>query len=86
MLLYQFNKGDERAFKKLFDSFFGASCAFVKHYIPEHEAVEDVVQETFINLWEKRGIYSDMVYFKAYLYKSLYNNALFYLRQHKCSN
>lgn len=47
--------------------------------------VEDVVQETFINLWEKRGIYSDMVYFKAYLYKSLYNNALFYLRQHKVS-
>ena len=43
------------------------------------------MQETFINLWEKRGIYSDMVYFKAYLYKSLYNNALFYLRQHKVS-
>ena len=83
--MHQFNRGDERAFKKLFDSFFGASCAFVKHYIPEHEAVEDVVQETFINLWEKRGIYSDMVYFKAYLYKSLYNNALFYLRQHKVS-
>ena len=83
ILLHQFNRGDERAFKKLFDSFFGASCAFVKHYIPEHEAVEDVVQETFINLWEKRGICTDMVYFKAYLYKSLRNNALFYLRQHR---
>ena len=85
MLLYQFNKGDERAFKKLFDDFFKSSCAFVKRYIPDHGAVEDVVQETFINLWEKRGIYTDMVYFKAYLYKSLYNNALFYLRQHKIS-
>ena len=85
ILLHQFNRGDERAFKKLFDSFFGASCAFVKRYISDHGAVEDVVQETFINLWEKRGIYSDMVYFKAYLYKSLYNNALFYLRQHKVS-
>ena len=83
ILLHQFNRGDERAFKKLFDSFFGASCAFVKHYIPEHEAVEDVVQETFINLWEKRGICTDMEYFKAYLYKSLRNNALFYLRQHR---
>ena len=83
--MYQFNKGDERAFKKLFDDFFKSSCAFVKRYIPDHGAVEDVVQETFINLWEKRGIYTDMVYFKAYLYKSLYNNALFYLRQHKIS-
>lgn len=83
MLLEQFNKGNELAFKKLFDSFFRSSCAFVKRYIPDHEGVEDVVQETFINLWEKRGIYTDMVYFKAYLYKSLYNNALFYLRKHK---
>ena len=83
ILLYQFNKGDERAFKKLFDSFFGASCTFVRHYISEHEAVEDVVQETFINLWEKRGTCTDIVYFKAYLYKSLRNNALFYLRQHR---
>ena len=49
MLLYQFNKGDERAFKKLFDDFFKSSCAFVKRYIPDHGAVEDVVQETFIN-------------------------------------
>ena len=43
--MHQFNRGDERAFKKLFDGFFGASCAFVKHYIPEHEAVEDVVAD-----------------------------------------
>ena len=85
MLLYQFNKGDERAFKKLFDSFFKSSCAFVKRYISDLVAVEGSVQESFINLWEMRGIYSDMVYFKAYLYKSLYNNALFYLRQHKVS-
>lgn len=83
MLLYQFNKGDERAFKKLFDNFFAPSCTFVKRYIQEHEAVEDVVQETFIHIWEKRGIYTDMVYFKAYLFKALRNNALYYLRQHR---
>ena len=83
MLLYQFNHGDERAFKKLFDNFFNPSCAFVKRYIQEHEAVEDVVQDTFIHIWEKRGIYTDMVYFKAYLFKALRNNALYYLRQHR---
>lgn len=77
------NQGDEKAFKELFDSFFNSSCAFVKRYIHDNEAVEDVVQETFIHIWEKRGKYTDMVYFKAYLFKSLYNNALYYLRQYK---
>ena len=82
MILYQLNRGDEKAFKELFDCFFKPACAFVKRYIQEHEAVEDVVQETFIHIWEKRGIYTDMVYFKAYLFKALRNNALFYLRQY----
>lgn len=82
MLIYQLSKGDERAFHKLFESFFKPSCAFVRRYIQEHEVVEDVVQETFIGIWEKREIFTDMVYFKAYLFKSLRNNAFFYLRQH----
>lgn len=85
ILIQQLNKSDEKAFHKLFESFFKSSCAFVSRYIHEHEAVEDVVQETFINIWEKRGIYTDIVYFKAYLFKALRNNALFYLRQHTTS-
>lgn len=85
ILIQQLNKSDEKAFHKLFESFFKLSCAFVSRYIHEHEAVEDVVQETFINIWEKRGIYTDIVYFKAYLFKALRNNALFYLRQHTTS-
>lgn len=78
VVLQRFNQGDERAFKVLFEYFFRSSCTFVKRYISENEAVEDVVQETFIRIWEKRGVYTDMVYFKAYLYKALRNNALFY--------
>ena len=66
ILLHQFNRGDERAFKKLFDSFFGASCAFVKHYIPEHEAVEDVVQETLIRVWKKRDEWTQFGSIEAY--------------------
>lgn len=81
-ILQQFNGGSEKAFKVLFEHFFKRSCAFVSRYI-SGEAVEDVVQETFINIWEKRGVCFDMVYFKAYLYKSLYNNSLFYLRRMK---
>lgn len=79
-LLSRFNAGSERAFKEMFDDFFAASCSFVARYISDVPAVEDVVQETFIHIWEKRGMFTDWVYFKAYLYKALYNNALYYLR------
>lgn len=82
-LLSRFNAGSERAFKEMFDDFFPAACSFVARYIPEVATVEDVVQETFIHIWEKRGMFTDWVYFKAYLYRALYNNALYYLRGHR---
>ena len=79
-LLRNFNAGSERAFKKLYDSHFGAACSFVAQYVADTFTVEDIVQETFIHIWEKRGTYADFVHFKAYLYKSLRNNTLLFLR------
>ena len=84
-LLRNFNAGSERAFKKLYDSHFGAACSFVAQYVADTFTVEDIVQETFIHIWEKRGTYADFVHFKAYLYKSLRNNTLLFLRDSRPS-
>ena len=84
-LLRNFNAGSERAFKKLYDSHFGAACSFVAQYVADTFTVEDIVQETFIHIWEKRGTYTDFVHFKAYLYKSLRNNTLLFLRDSRPS-
>ena len=79
--MYQFNKGDERAFKKLFDSFFKSSCAFVKRYISDHGAVEDVVQETFVKIWTNRTGIDPNASFKAYLFTISYHLLLKELRR-----
>lgn len=81
-VLSQFNAGDERAFQVLFYRFFKHASLFVKRFISDHDAIEDVVQETFIGIWEHRGACEDMLSFRAYLYKALRNNALYYLRKH----
>lgn len=82
-MLTLFNRGDHDAFKAIFEQFFHSSCAFVNRYVESPEACEDIVQDTFINIWNKRGIFQDTLYFKAYLYKSLRNNAVYYLRGKK---
>lgn len=84
-LLKRFNEGSDRAFKKLYDSCFGAACSFVARYVSDTFSVEDIVQDTFINVWEKRGTFTDIVHFKAYLYKSLRNNTLLLLRGNRPS-
>lgn len=83
LVLSRFNSGDEEAFRSIFQRFYQSSCSFVNNYVNNSAAAKDIVQNTFINLWNKRGIYSDIVYFKAYLYKSLRNNAVQYLQRQK---
>ena len=79
-IIQRFNAGSERAFKEIFDRFFRSACSFVSYRVADPLTVENIVQETFIHVWEHSGSYLNALYFKAYLYKSLHNNALYYLR------
>ena len=40
-------KGDEGAFRVLFDEFYTALCLFAERFLGEREAAADVVQEAF---------------------------------------
>lgn len=82
-IIQRLNAGSERAFKEIFDRFFRSACTFVSRRVADPSAVEDIVQETFIHVWERRGRYPNALQFKAYLYKSLHNNALYHLRDRR---
>jgi RNA polymerase sigma-70 factor (ECF subfamily) len=47
-------KGDKKSFRMIFEYYFNALCAFGYKYISDLSDVEDIVQEAFINFWEKR--------------------------------
>lgn len=72
--------GDEKAFKTLYNEFFKSACIFASRYIYSETAAIDIVQEVFVNIWEKREIFISFKFFKAYLYKSVKNGCLKYIR------
>lgn len=78
-LIKRFNQGDQRAFEELFHHFFDASLRFVASFIPGDPVAHDIIQDTFAGLWSKRRHFDNPLHFKAFLYKSLRNNTLFYL-------
>lgn len=47
---------DENAFKTLFFQFFSPLCIFAHRYIERWETCEDVVQESFLKIWENRKV------------------------------
>ena len=50
IFINQLQKGDEGAFRVLFDEFYTALCLFGERFLGEREAAADVVQEAFLNL------------------------------------
>lgn len=82
-LLSDFLKGDQEAFGKLFSMHYEEACRYIIRLIRDDDTTEEIVQATFVNIWEKRELISDDVTFKSYLFRSAYNTALNYLKHKK---
>lgn len=82
-LLRQFIKGDNSAFEALFMTYYDPVCRYVIRVIKDQDTTEEIVQATFVNLWEKRELIRDDISFRSYLFRAAYNTALNYLKHKK---
>ena len=63
-------------FEVLFRLHFRPLCLYALHYLGDVEAAEDVVQESFVKLWEKQQQGSEVSNTRAYLYMTVRNRCL----------
>lgn len=75
--------GEETAFRTLFDRYAEPLLDFAFGFVGDEFVSEDVVQEVFINVWRNRARLNPELSLKAYLYKSVRNQALKVLRHAK---
>lgn len=76
-------QGDSVAFEAMFHEFYTALCAYSKLVVNRSDVAEDIVQELFYKIWNKKESINITTSLKAYLYRSVYNNSLDYLRSEK---
>lgn len=74
---------DKAAFKTFFDEHYNAICNYIYNYLNDAVIAEDIVQETFLNLWQKRNDYDMPHSLEAFAYKSSKNKALEHIRSQK---
>lgn len=72
---------DEVAFRYLFEHYYPSLCLFAKRLIDDRETREDIVQEVFFRLWEKRKQITVTSSAQNYLLTSVRNLCLNYLRR-----
>lgn len=66
-------KGDKLAFKQLFEKYYNRLVAYITSYTHDKDQSEDIVQQTFINLWDDKLKLDENKSPKAYLYSIAYN-------------
>ena len=74
---------DKRAFEELFRSFFPSLVLFAQKYVPDQDTAKEIVHNVFINLWEKRQQVDTGSPLKSYLFTSVHNRCLNYIRDQK---
>lgn len=77
------NEKDRERWGDFYDRYYAALCTYVSKILPIPVAVEDLVQEVFISVWEGKRIFSNEKELTNYLYRACYNNTLLYIRNHQ---
>ena len=72
---------DREAFNVLFENYYPSLCLYAKRYMSELPIREDVVQDVFFTLWEKRKTIVIETSLKSYLISAVKNACLNYLKR-----
>lgn len=70
----------DAGFRKVFNQYYQALCFFVEKLVVERAIAEDIVEDTFIKLWEKQPDFSKHKNIKAVLYIAVKNASLNFLK------
>lgn len=74
-------EGSKEAFQKLFCHYYPRLRAYVTTIVNEDMVAEDVVQDTFLYLWEHHSEISMNDDIQSYLYRSAYTRCVDYFRK-----
>jgi len=72
-------------FKEVFEQYYSTLCQFAYSFVKERGSSEDIVQEVFLRVWEKRPDLIGTDGLRYYLFTSVRNNCLSFLQQEKKS-
>ncbi|PIB35158.1 hypothetical protein BFP72_06980 [Reichenbachiella sp. 5M10] len=79
-ILDKIGKGDRTAFEQVFKTYYVDLSRFCLKYVRDEHVAEELVQEIFINIWERREVLTITTSVKAYLYTAVRNRSFNYLK------
>lgn len=82
-LFLQLKQGNQDAFRDLFEKYYPALCHFAHQFTADDQLAEEIVQDLFVRIWEKRDSLQVEISVKQYLFRSVKNLCINYLKHEK---
>ena len=74
-------QGDVRAFEVLFRRYYGALYAFARQRVRAHEVAEELAQEVFLDVWNRRSAWPPERSVRAFLFSAIRYKTVDYWRR-----
>ena len=75
-LVEALHNGDEMVFERVFKDYYERLCNYANTFLNDMDEAEEMVQGTFLTLWEKRENIDIHTSVKSYLYQAVHNQSL----------
>lgn len=76
-------KGDIRSYEALFRAYYKPLLIYSERIVDDKDDANEIVQDIFLKLWEKRKNLEIKTSVNSYLYRAVYNNSLQLLKRKK---
>ena len=76
-------RGNEKSFQILFINYYSVLVSFAMKYLESQDVAEDIVQDVFVKIWERREKLGEIDNLSAYLYQMVRFKSFNYLRAEK---
>ncbi|MEI7831124.1 MAG: RNA polymerase sigma-70 factor [Prolixibacteraceae bacterium] len=83
MLVLSLREGKKSAYEEIYNDYFGVIYHLSLQYLNDAAIAEEIVQDSFMKLWEIRETLNDQFNIRSFLYTITKNNCLNHLRNRK---
>jgi RNA polymerase sigma-70 factor (ECF subfamily) len=83
ILIRLLKESNKTVFAAVYDQYFGSQYAYAVKYVLDNEVAKEMVQDSFLKLWEKRNSLSEETQILPLLYQITRNNCLNHLKHEK---
>ena len=83
ILVSRLQNKDSAAFALVFRANFGALISYAMRFLDEREEAEEIVQDVFVKFWDKCEDLAPDSSIKSYLYRSVHNTCLNFIKHQK---